>query len=235
MVLSITITIGITANYRPDSDEHCLGDAYVRAVARAGGVPLLLPALDDRRYLEEASACCDGFLLTGGGDFDPRHWGEAPGQALRAVNPRRDCFELELLRYLTSDSRPVLGICRGCQALNIAGGGSIIQHLDSPLLHEQNAPRDYPWHSIRIFPDSRLHAILGVDTLRVNSLHHQAAGQLAPGWRCCALAEDGVVEALERIDHPFCLGVQWHPEAMPDAAAARLFTALVECAGGNCR
>ncbi|MDO4540458.1 MAG: gamma-glutamyl-gamma-aminobutyrate hydrolase family protein [Syntrophomonadaceae bacterium] len=231
MVFAITVTIGITTNYRPDSWEYCLGDAYVRAVVRAGGTPLLLPALSDENLIAEAAACCDGFIFTGGGDFDPCYWGEAPSPLLRAVIPQRDYFELALLRYLADDSRPQLGICRGCQALCVAFGGSVLQHIDGAIAHEQKAPRDYPWHAVRIPHDSRLFLLVGEDTLRVNSLHHQAVGIMPRGWCCAAMADDGVVEAVEQMDHPFRIGVQWHPESLNDEASAKLFSGLIRYAG----
>ena len=130
---------------------------------------------------------------------------------------------------------PTLGICRGIQSLNVALGGTLYQDLPSQyhpeagkMLHNQTAPTQYPSHRVAILPDTPLHALLGVDTLAVNSFHHQAVKRVAPELRACAEAPDGLTEAVYHPELPFLWGVQWHPERMRDASSAALFTALVE-------
>ncbi|HEX6547840.1 MAG TPA: gamma-glutamyl-gamma-aminobutyrate hydrolase family protein [Candidatus Dormibacteraeota bacterium] len=189
---------------------------YLDALARAGAEPVLLETPNLEGF--------DGLLLTGGKDIDPAHYGEAPDPTTE-VDPPRDQFEIPLVEEAISRGLPIFGICRGVQLLNVALGGSLFQDLP----HHPPTPkelRSQPAHPVRIAPDGKLAAIVG-ERLEVNSLHHQAVKDVAPGLRAVAWAEDGTVEALESPDHPV-LGVQWHPEEMPDAPwSERLFSAFV--------
>ncbi len=136
-------------------------------------------------------------IFTGGGDLDPSYFGQAPAAMLGDVNPLRDEFEIKLARKALASGQATLGICRGCQILNVAAGGSLIQHITTDLCHEQKAPRDYPIHDIFIASDSQLSRILGSEKIRVNSFHHQAVDQAGDGIFCSAYAQDGTVEAIE--------------------------------------
>lgn len=217
---------------RPSLDR--LLDAIVQAVERAGGLPLLLPpALADatlRRIFERL----DGVLFTGGGDIDPAHYGGAPSDRLGGVDPARDHLELTLARWTVDEGKPVFGICRGLQTLNVALGGAlygdISEHPDAQRhTYYPGLPFDLRPHPVDITADSTLARIIGEPRVMVNSLHHQAVRVVAPGLRVVARAEDGLVEALEAPGHPFALAVQWHPEALPDAPEMqRLFRAFVD-------
>ncbi|HSJ41797.1 MAG TPA: gamma-glutamyl-gamma-aminobutyrate hydrolase family protein [Xanthobacteraceae bacterium] len=191
-------------------------DDYVESVKRAGGEPRVLSNDDDPAAV---LAQVDGVLLTGGLDVDPEHYGEAPHPLTEAA-PDRDKFEIPLSREAVAQDVPLFAICRGVQVLNVAGGGTLVQDIptaiDSQLSHAVNVPKDQIAHSVRVMPGSRLADALGtasdLQTCDVNSRHHQAVGRLAPAFVASAVSADGIVEAIERPDASFCLGVQWHPE-----------------------
>ncbi|MEN6328352.1 MAG: gamma-glutamyl-gamma-aminobutyrate hydrolase family protein [Syntrophomonas sp.] len=219
--------IGITGNFDADEDAVLLKGYYVESVNRAGGVAMVLPPVRDDNIINNYLSVCQGFVLSGGGDIDPVYWGENPAVELGEVNPLRDFFELSLTRKIITANLPVLGICRGCQVLNVAAGGSIVQNITSDISHDQNAPRSYPFHAIFIEKHSLLASITQSESIPVNSFHHQAVHK--PGYRMqiSACAPDGTIEAIEAAGHPFCIGVQWHPECMLDMVSKRLFNALV--------
>ncbi|MGE5390184.1 MAG: gamma-glutamyl-gamma-aminobutyrate hydrolase family protein [Deltaproteobacteria bacterium] len=223
--------IGISADYSYEVVKHCLGDGYVASVRQAGGSVIILPPSDDDAMIEEYLDICHGLILSGGGDIDPAFWGELPSPRLGEINPRRDGFELALARRALERDIPILGICRGCQLLNVACGGSLQQHIDSPLAHDQKAPRDYPFHAIFIEPDTALASIIGRGEIRVNSFHHQAAADLGQGLIISARTADGTVEAIESRSHRYMLGLQWHPETMNDMFSQRIFSSLVKASG----
>ncbi|MEQ8200463.1 MAG: gamma-glutamyl-gamma-aminobutyrate hydrolase family protein [Syntrophomonadaceae bacterium] len=222
--------VGITGSSQPGDHALLFKDYYVKAVQRAGGLAILLPPARAESELEQYLDLCQALLFTGGGDFDPVLWGESLSPRCGQIDPQRDQFELELAGRALRSKRPVLGICRGCQLLNVAAGGSLWQDIQSPQGHNQKAPRDYPIHAIFIEPGSRLADIIKAEQIRVNSFHHQAVKRLGEGFAITALAEDGTVEAIERPGADFCVGVQWHPECMRDRYSTRLFTALVASA-----
>lgn len=221
--------IGITCNYDQSCGWFCLRDYYTDSVSGAGGMPLLLPAVRSLELCPHYLEICDGVLLSGGGDVDPFWFGQTADEELGEIDPVRDAFEIKLAQLALAAGKPVLGICRGCQIMNIAAGGTLMQDIKSGRMHEQKAPRDYPIHDILIEEGSRLNRIMGTDRIRVNSFHHQAIdvpgeNMVISAWA----ADDGIVEAIESRDKPFYLGVQWHPECMRDYYSHNLFAALVE-------
>jgi len=228
--------IGITTAHRRDKDCFFCRRSYSSGIEQGGGIPFLLPSPGDEALIKVYVELIDGLLLSGGGDIHPLYFGEEPHWKLGEVSPERDFFEVNLIRGILGTGKPVLGICRGIQVLNAALGGALYQDLQSQLphsfQHRQEVPRSHPTHKIMVRENSRLARILGVTALRVNSLHHQAVKDAAPGLQPVAWAEDGVIEALEAPDHPFLLGVQWHPEALweTDQASAALFRAFVKAA-----
>ena len=216
--------------------QHRLGDSYVKAITQAGGVPILLPNNLDISTVEEIAAGLDGFLLSGGGDVDPAFFGERATAQLGTVTPRRDAFELALAEYvLKQTDKPVLGICRGIQVMNVAMGGTL--HIDLPsegkLCHSLNMyPRNIRTHDVIITPDTRMAAIMGTDKGRVNSFHHQAICEVAACFTVSAVSTtDNVVEAVEQPGQRFVVGVQWHPEELVEFKEAReLFRSFVDAA-----
>jgi putative glutamine amidotransferase len=208
---------------------------YIRAVARAGAAPLLIPNLADPDLLRALYDGCDGLLLSGGPDIDPARYGQARHEKSSLALPERDEAELVLACWAMDDGKPLLAICRGIQVLNVALGGSLYQDIADQVpgaaRHDcyDDHPRDYLAHVVSISPQSRLAGVVGPHSLQVNSLHHQALQAVAAGLHVVAHAPDGIVEGVESPDHPFALGVQWHPEelAATDARAWHLFEALV--------
>ncbi len=202
--------------------------AYVHAIERAGGRPLLVPPSEDG--IEETLGALDGLLLSGGSDLDPDLYGQAAHPETKGVVAGRDRAELALLRAALELDLPVLAICRGSQVLNVALGGDLVQHLPEVVGHEghKELPGVFGDHEVTLEPDTRLGRLLG-ERAPVKSHHHQGFGRLGDGLRESARAEDGTLEALEDPSRRFALGVLWHPEAGEDAA---LFDALVEEARG---
>jgi len=227
--------IGITCSKKGQDSSYCLKDCYVFSVRRAGGIPVILPHTDEEEIIKEYLKFCRGIILSGGGDVDPVYWGELPGPELGEIDPQRDKFELQLAELIMENDIPVLGICRGCQVLNIACGGSLIGDLQTGLSHRQNAPRDYPFHDIVVEKNSLLQEVMSATRLRVNSFHHQAVKVPGKGLQISAWAADGTVEAIEGIGKQWLLGVQWHPESMTDEFSTKLFRSLVAAAVKNNR
>ena len=206
--------VGITANWV--DGEARLNGHYYKQVAAAGGTPVLIPPLADRESIVNTLGRIDGLLLTGGGDFNPLWQGEEPSPRLHAFNAERDEAELLLIRLAANRQIPMLGICRGIQALATALGGKVIQddreRNPNVIKHSQEGRRGEPSHSVQIEKDSTLYNIYGAPKLFVNSDHHQSVGDPGKRFRVVARAADGVVEAMESVDFKQILGVQWHPE-----------------------
>jgi putative glutamine amidotransferase len=221
----------------PGQPEMALGLKYLEAVERAGGIPVVLPPLREAA-IPSLLANIAGLLLSGGPDLDPVAYG-APGHPmLGPTEPALDAFEVSLARQADRRGIPILGICRGAQALNIARGGTLHQHLpdvtDGSVGHRQLLPGNRTCHVVRIAPDSRLAAIVGAGRLTVNSFHHQAIDRLGRGLRAVAWAPDGTIEAVEAPERGLMLGVQWHAETLIAARRHRaLFRALVAAADGH--
>jgi len=209
--------IGITCAWDQEKGRVFLRREYLEAVQAAGGIPLPLAYTSDRLSLDRITTIIDGLLLSGGSDVDPVHFGQEPIPECGEICPERDGFEIDLARAAAGLGIPVLGICRGIQVMNIAAGGDIYQDLASqaqgPVLkHSQEAPRWHCTHAITVQPGTVLATILGPGTIRVNSLHHQAVMNVAPGFMVSARSNDGVVEAVEFAGPHFSLGLQCHPE-----------------------
>ncbi|MGE5515555.1 MAG: gamma-glutamyl-gamma-aminobutyrate hydrolase family protein [Bacteroidota bacterium] len=228
--------IGITL----DSEEpggyspfpwYALRRNYCDAVAAAGGLPLPLPHEPElaEAYLDRIA----GLVVTGGAfDVDPALFGASERHATVTLKTRRTAFELAMMRGALARDLPILGICGGEQLLNVALGGTLVQHIPDAvaecLAHEQPNRRDQPGHDVDVVAGTRLAAIAGSLRLAVNSSHHQAVDMVAPGCVVNAVAPDGVIEGIEDPRRPFCIGVQWHPEFILSAADAALFTAFIE-------
>jgi putative glutamine amidotransferase len=211
---------------------------YEESLTRAGAtVRALQPAMAGA---DSALDGVDALVLTGGGDVDPARYGEAPHSTFSAAEPGRDGFELALARAAIDRGMPVLAICRGVQVLNVAAGGTLVQDIEAQLpgalAHRVDTTPTTIAHEVWVGAGSTLATLLADrldgDSLLVNSRHHQAVKQLAPGFVATATAPDGVIEAIERPDLPFCVGVQWHPENFWRTGEFRaLFEGLVKAAG----
>lgn len=244
--------IGVSVSFHDFGDYQGVG--FQRPIALAGGLPLILSRVDGS--LDDVLDACDGIALAGGRDIDPRCYGQEPHEKLAATEPRRDAFELELVRRALERGMPILGMCRGIQVLNVALGGTLVQDLSlvekwaghpsdrgwSAWKEVEQASLDgepevppHPRHPIAIEPGSRLHEALGVEEIEVDSFHHQAIDRVAPGLRVTARAPDGVVEAVELDGSSSVVAVQWElqEEWRVDRRFLRVFERFVETAAGR--
>lgn len=218
--------IGLSVSFHDFGDYQGVG--FPRPIAEAGGIPFTLPRLPEA--LDDVLDACDGIVIGGGRDIDPRRYGQEPTEHLAPTDPHRDAFELELVPRVLERGLPLLGMCRGIQILNVALGGTLVQDLGlEPAWAEHPSDRGWhrwkevestslagsphvpphPRHPIAIEPESRLHDALGVETIEVDSFHHQALQEVAPDLRVVARAPDGVVEAVELPGAAYVLAVQW--------------------------
>ena len=211
-----------------DRDRAFVFTTYVDSLRRAGAIPVLIPPQPENAAGVVAELV--GLLLAGGDDCDPAAYGEPRHPTVEPMDPRRQDNDLSLARAARERGIPTLGICLGVQVMNVAAGGTLIQHLESDIDHASE-PSDRHRHGVAIDGGTRLARILGERELEVNSSHHQAIRDVGDGLRVTAHAPDGVVEGLEDPRHPFYLGVQWHPEDMSgEDSAAAIFGAFVEAA-----
>lgn len=233
--------IGITLDYEESGGYskmpwYALRENYCASVSAFGGIPLPLPHElgSVNHYLD----MLDGLVVTGGAfDVSPALYGESSRHATVTTKDRRTRFEYGMVQGAVARGTPILGICGGQQLLNVVLGGTLIQHIpdsvSDALEHEQKNPRTEPGHDVSVTAGTLLARIVGSDRIAVNSAHHQAVAIPAPGAIVNATAPDGVIEGIELENHPFCLGVQWHPEYFVSDADRRIMDAFVTAAGGR--
>jgi putative glutamine amidotransferase len=233
--------IGVTARsaVNPDTGAYMDGvvAAYLQALLRAGAAPLIVPRSLSSEALSAVFQKLDGVLLPGGGDIAPARLGGESHPTVYGIDEHRDELEFCLARWAVEQAKPILGICRGIQVFNAALGGSLYLDIASQrpasVRHatDSDLPPSHLAHRVSVEPGTRLAALFGQPEGPVNSWHHQAVREAAPGLRVAAHAEDGLIEAVELPGHPFALAVQWHPEVLPDRPETRrLFAGLVEAA-----
>lgn len=216
-------------------DLTAMSVRYTDAVRCHGGVPLLIPMYTDADTLEYMCGVADGFLFSGGVDVDPSYYGEEKLNGTVEVDPVRDALEMTGLGIVLKTNKPIMGICRGIQSVNVGMGGTLYQDIPSQrpsdICHRQSAPATEPTHKVTTVPGTKLGALTG-GSFMTNSFHHQGIKTPAPGLRVAALAADGMIEALESVDDRFILLVQWHPEFThsSDPVSDALFTSFIEAA-----
>lgn len=222
--------IGITTYPRDDRGRYNLPAEYVSAVQRAGAVPLLIPPVPEHasRYLD----LVDGVILAGGGDIAPERYRGNVHELNYGVDAQRDELEISVAREVVRRKQPTLAICRGMQVLNVALGGTLIEHLPAEVgetVAHRKPPRDPVPHAVKLKEGSRLASITGVTELQPMSWHHQAIRAIAPGLEVAGTAPDGTIEAVEMLGAPWLIAVQWHPEltAHQDPTQQKLFDALI--------
>ena len=230
--------IGITASHDTEHDKLFINSVYLRAIRNAGGIPMIFPMEVTEDDLRDLVTLTDGVLFTGGDDIHPFLYGEETDAKCGNVSQPRDSMEMALVPLVMEFGKPIFGICRGIQILNTAMGGTLYQDIPSQfqselsIAHRQPFAYKVPSHTVDITPGTLLSRILGEEhaSIAVNSMHHQAIKDVAPGLEVCGYAPDKMIEAVYAPDYPFLLGVQWHPEhltpSQPDAA--KLFAAFVD-------
>ena len=227
----------------PEALPHSwvMNSRYSLAAASAGAAPVMIPLLgDDVDTLRALYDRLDGLLLAGGVDVDPAAFGERPHPQLGRTDPARDAVELRLVRWAVEEKKPLFGLCRGLQVINVALGGSLWQDIetqvDGAIRHDcyptLGYARDFFAHDATLAAGSRLHAAFEAPSIRVNSMHHQAIKDLAPSLHASARAPDGLIEGVESGDDHFLVGVQWHPEMFEpsDPRTRQLFRSFVDAA-----
>ncbi len=227
--------IGVTSYVRNEENRFTIPARYVESVERAYGIPAVLTPTT--RSPDEIVDKFDGFVLTGGADVDPSEYGGRNDESVYGVDLERDQYELAIARTLIERSVPLLAICRGIQVLNVALGGTLVEHIpdefgESVIHRDENV--NHVLHSVSIDPKSALARIIGETEIECPSYHHQSVRDVASGFTVCARSDDGVIEAIESDRYPNVIAVQWHPEYVADSdqSQQRLFDKLIEWAGG---
>jgi putative glutamine amidotransferase len=212
---------------------------YINAIVQAGGLPVLIPSMLPEEDFRNLYSRVDGMLFTGGGDVSLDYFKGEEHPRIGEVDTARDVTEIQLMRAAVDDGKPILGICRGAQVMNIALGGTLYTHIydQLPGALDHAYPGDLRRvlvHPVNVDESSRSAEIFGETLLQVNSLHHQGLKDLAPGVRAAGYSPDGLVELIELPDHPYAVAVQWHPEWLTDQLSTRrLFTSFVDAAQGR--
>src|SRR5215211_2242203 len=232
---------GISADIPP---SWVMSQRYVLTLTSAGAIPYLIPLIDDET-LRGAYEALDAVFLPGGADIDPVSYGSEPHPLCDKTDRERDRVELALARWAMEEGKPVLGVCRGMQLINLAAGGTLYQdiahQLPGAIKHDyfpfagQNFSRDYLAHEVSVVSGTRLAGVFGPGPLRVNSMHHQGVRDTGAGLVVSATAPDGLVEGVESSNGHYVVGVQWHPEALTDSqsAARQLFEEFIQIASGS--
>ena len=236
--MKVRPVIGIACDLENHSGYYKLPITYRVAVEKAGGLPLLLPSTDHPTVRNDYLNLVHALLIPGGDDLDPQLYHQQPHPRTRESDRLRQNFDLAMLAACEKMAMPVLAVCMGCQTLNVLRGGDLIQYSPehvrpNPLPHAADPATSgdrNAWHQVEIEPAGRLADICGRSCMEVNSRHRQGIGRLGKNLRLSARAPDGIIEAVEDVALPFCIGVQWHPENLTGPAGDRLFDGLVQAA-----
>lgn len=217
----------------PGYERAYVNDDYIKSVIKAGGIPVIIPLIKNENDIKEQLEMVDGIIISGGHDVNPLLYGEEPSQKLGGILPKRDDFDITLIKLAMEAKKPILGICRGHQLLNVVNGGNLYQDLSfiegCYIKHNQASLSNTPTHTIKIKEGTKLREVLGEETM-CNSFHHLAIKEVAKGFVASAVSKDGIIEAIEHKHEEFVIGVQWHPEMMSSENENMLsiFKGLVE-------
>ena len=227
--------IGMFVAIDQDRTAHALHD-YAHAIEQCGALPLIIPYLQNKGSFARLTALCDGFCFTGGVDVAPVHYGEEKSPFCGEIQEHRDALEFRIFEMILPTGKPILGICRGFQMVNVACGGTLYQDLKidygTDIQHRMAEPFNRTAHRVTALPGTPLAALLGSAPFEVNSVHHQGAKVLGKGLEAMAVSEDGIVEAVYMPERRFVWAVQWHPEwyFKENAESAALIKAFVDAA-----
>lgn len=218
--------IGMLASLAENGNMMAITRDYLNSVWQAGGMGVVLPYTNDKERIREYVSECDGFVFCGGVDIDPKYYGQKRLANTLEICPERDEFEYMMFNELYPTGKPILGICRGEQVINVFLGGTLIQHIDG---HRQKDERHVRNQITKVVPGEMLHRIIEKEQIMTNSFHHQVVDSLGNGLVCDAVSSDGFIEAYHSIEHPFCLCVQWHPEIYYnlDETSSKIFISFV--------
>ncbi len=228
--------IGVVPLFDDEKDSIWMVPGYMEGIRMAGGLPIILPLKVQEDEIRQIVRMCNGFLFTGGHDVDPTLYGAPKSERCGPANHDRDVLEQRIFEYALKDDKPVFGICRGIQLINVLCGGTLYQDLPAEykgtkvVEHHMQPPYDVPCHQVKIVRGTPLERILNKLTLEVNSYHHQAIKELSKNLKPMAISEDGLVEAVYMPGKKFIQAVQWHPEFiyLADEDACKLFKAFVD-------
>lgn len=234
--------IGLTPNHDTVSNDISIRPTFLRALKNAGAIPVILPLEFSTEDMMQLVDTLDGFIFTGGPDVHPFYFGEDTHPCCGNISTSRDTMELGLLPLIIKARKPILGVCRGLQLINISLGGTIYQDLKSqfknniPIAHNQPFSYDIPSHTVNIEPGTTLSQIVKLSdgcSIKVNSMHHQAIKTPAPGLTVSAYSQDGLIEAVEKSSYPYLIAVQWHPEYLweQDFVSINIFRSFVTACG----
>lgn len=230
-IIGVTVDKSISDGYGYEKINEC----NLIALMLSGAIPIMLPITGDDELIDEYLEIVDGLYFSGGNDISPLIFGEDPIKEVKEIDYSRDEFEIKLFKEAEAKNMPILGVCRGEQVMNVAAGGTLYQDIyvqrDGTTGHMPDfAYAGYAHHRVKIMRDSILYDILKIDEINVNSFHHQAVKDIAEGYKVTSVSRDGIIEAIESVNHSFVVGIQWHPEIMYERYPVflKIFEALVK-------
>lgn len=211
--------VGVVPLNDQNTKETFIKEEYLNAILDSNAIPYLIPRTLDFKLLDQVCTDMDGFLFTGGSDINPHLYGEKRKSFCGEISPTRDKQEIYMLNKLIKLDKPILAICRGCQLLNVAVGGTLFQDIvhqvpGIKLNHKQEEPYEVPIHKVKIKKDSKLFEAINKEIINVNTIHHQCIHEHSSNVKVTAISEDGLVEGIELKNKKFIVGVQWHPEKL---------------------
>lgn len=228
------IGLALSNRIKPKKIYSAINNDYIKAVQKAGGIPVLIPFSDNLENIQTYADRIQGIIFTGGEDVSPLLYNEDPIKEVQRIIEKRDRFELELFKEVYKKNIPILAICRGLQLINVALGGNLYQDINVQIPNSNGhlpmyALRSNLYHSVKIEKDSKLFDIFKTEDLKVNSFHHQSVKKLGEDLRITAHSSDGVVEGIESLSRKFLVAVQWHPENLVERHSEflKLFEALI--------